>query len=82
MRRNQLQQATHDLETRVESRWWHVHVERKAGTPGFMVAVDGAERAVQIGWALASDQQGRRVVITLPDDSAPLVSFAQEPVNR
>jgi hypothetical protein len=79
MRKNLLQQATHELETRVGSRWWHLHVERETGSSGFMVAVEGAERAVQMGWALAADQPAvRRVVITLPHDPAPLISFAPE----
>jgi hypothetical protein len=66
MRKNLLQQTTHD-------------VERETGTPGFIVAVERAARAVQMGWALAADQPAvRRVVITLPHDPAPLISFAPE----
>lgn len=74
----QLAQAARELESRAGGALrCHVQVKGAAGDRLFLVALEGAALAVRLAWALACDQpRSSKVVITLPDDSAPLMSFS------
>jgi hypothetical protein len=73
-----LTQAARDLEGQVGSgARCHVRVEGEEGDHLFLVAIEGTELAVRMAWSLACDQpHSRRVIITLPNGTAPLMAFA------